>query len=164
MVAGFVASHGEQLLRFLRARVANTADVPDIAQEVYLRMLRIPNADSIRSPEAYFFTVARHVLQQYTLKASATTRPVELTDALLSTVTAPDANPVLEVHAQQCLEQVERALEELTPKARATFVLHRHDGLSLEEIAVRLEISISMVKKYLMNALLHLRQGLDKQE
>jgi len=43
----------------LLARVRNIADVPDITQEVYLRMLRVPNVESIRSPEAYLFTVAQ---------------------------------------------------------------------------------------------------------
>ena len=38
LVAGLVATHGNQLRRFLLARVRNIDDVPDIVQEVYLRM------------------------------------------------------------------------------------------------------------------------------
>ena len=72
LVTGLVASHGTQLRRFVFARARNVADVPDIVQEVYLRMLRISNADSIRSPEAYLFTVAQHVVQQHTMRQSAT--------------------------------------------------------------------------------------------
>ena len=70
LVAGLVASHGTQLRRFVLARARNVADVPDIVQEVYLRMLRISNAESIRSPEAYLFTVAQHVVQQHTMRQS----------------------------------------------------------------------------------------------
>jgi len=55
MVAALVASHGTQLRRFLLSRVRNNSDVPDLIQEVYLRMLRIPDHDAIRSPEAYLF-------------------------------------------------------------------------------------------------------------
>ena len=61
LITGLVASHGVKLRRFLLLRLRNAADVPDILQEVYLRMLRIPNVESIRSPEAYLFTVAQHV-------------------------------------------------------------------------------------------------------
>jgi DNA-directed RNA polymerase specialized sigma24 family protein len=61
---GLVASYRDQLRRFLFARVRNVAEVPDITQEVYLRMLRVPNVESVRLPEAYLFTVAQHVLQQ----------------------------------------------------------------------------------------------------
>jgi RNA polymerase sigma-70 factor (ECF subfamily) len=162
LVAGLVATHGAQLQRFLLARVANVADVLDIAQEVYLRMLRVPNIESIRSPEAYLFTVAKHVVQQHTLKALATPRSVELTQMLSSPAATVAVDPMLELDAQQCLEQLEEALEELSPKARATFILHRRDGLSIEEIGVRLGISRPMVKKYLMRALMHFRQRLDR--
>ena len=58
LIEGLVASHGDQLRRFLLSRVRNIADVPDITQEVYLRMLRVSDVESIRSPEAYLFTVA----------------------------------------------------------------------------------------------------------
>jgi DNA-directed RNA polymerase specialized sigma24 family protein len=82
LVESLVVSHGEQLRRFLLARVCNTADVADIVQEVYLRMMRVPNVESIRSPEAYLFTVAAHVVQQHTLKQSAAPPSADLTRLL----------------------------------------------------------------------------------
>jgi RNA polymerase sigma-70 factor (ECF subfamily) len=162
LVTGLVASHGTQLRRFVFARARNVADVPDIVQEVYLRMLRISNADSIRSPEAYLFTVAQHVVQQHTMRQSATPPTIQLAQLLNEPATTHDADPGLALEAQQCLEGMQLALEELSPKARATFMLHRRDGLSFDEIAARLETSRPMVKKYLMKALLHLRLRLEQ--
>ncbi len=162
LVADLVASHGDQLRRFLLARVRNLSDVPDIIQEVYLRMLRVPHAESIRSPEAYLFTVAQHVVQQHTLKQSAIPPSIELTRMLDPPRAAPDADPMLEVDAEQCLEKLQGAFEALAPKARATFMLHRRDGLSFDEIAARLGISRPMVKKYLMKALMQFRQQLEQ--
>ncbi len=66
--------------------------------------------------------------------------------------------------AQQCLEKLQRALDQLSPQARATFMMHRRDGLSFDEIAARLGISRALVKKYLMRALMQLRQPLEKVE
>jgi RNA polymerase sigma factor (sigma-70 family) len=163
-VAGLVASHGVQLRRFLLVRVRNAADVPDIVQEVYLRLLRVPNVESIRSPEAYLFTVAQHVVQQHALKQSATPPSIELTEMLNSPQAVPDVDPVLDLDAQQCLERLQGALDQLSPKARATFMLHRRDGLSFDEIAERLGTSRAMVKKYLMQALMQLRQRLERAE
>jgi RNA polymerase sigma-70 factor (ECF subfamily) len=163
-VAGLIAGHGEQLRRFLLVRVRNAADVPDICQEVYLRMLRVPNVESIRSPEAYLFTVARHVIQQHALKQSATPPSVELTEMFNSPHVAPDADPLLDLDAQQCLERLQSALDQLSPKLRATFMLHRRDGLSFDEIGARLNISRAMVKKYLMQALMQLRQRIERAE
>jgi len=162
LVAGLVASHGEQLRRFLLARVRNAFDVPDIIQEVYLRMLRVPNVESIRSPEAYLFTVAQHVAQQHTMRQSAMKPSVELTRMLNAPHAASPADPVLELDAQECLENLQGTLDALSPKARATFMLHRRDGLSFDEIATKLDISRAMVKKYLTKALMQFRLRLEK--
>lgn len=123
-------------------------------------MLRVPNVESIRSPEAYLFTVAQHVVQQHTLRQSAAPPSAEL-DQMLHTVRAADVDPALQIAADQCLEQLQQALDRLSPKARATFMFHRRDGLSFEEIAERLNISTAMVKKYLMKALMQLRQCIE---
>jgi RNA polymerase sigma factor (sigma-70 family) len=162
LVADLAASHGHQLRGFLVARVRNVTDLPDIVQEVYLRMLRIPHIESIRSPEAYLFTVAQHVVQQHTLRQTATPPSVELTQMLDMPSAIPDVDPVLATDAAQCVEQLQEAIEELSPKVRATFLLHRRDGLSLEEIGNRLGISRPMVKKNLMKALMHFRQRLER--
>jgi len=162
LIAGLVASHGVKLRRFLLLKLRNAADVPDILQEVYLRMLRVPNVESIRSPEAYLFTVAQHVVQQHGLKQSATPPSVELSEMLNSARAVPDVDPVLDLDAQQCLEQLQAELDRLPPKLRATFLLHRRDGLSLEEIAQQLGTSVPMVKKNLMQALVQLRQRLER--
>lgn len=164
LVAGLVASHGQQLRRFLLARVRNVADVPDFIQEVYLRMLRVPNAESIRSPEAYLFTVAQHVVQQQALHSSASTDPTQLMRVLDSSQSTPDANPELDASAQQCLEHLQKALDGLHPKARAAFILSRRDGLSFDEIAERLGVSRPMAKKYLTKALMRFRQSLAQQD
>ena len=162
LVADLASSHGDQLRRFLLARVRNVADVPDIVQEVYLRMLRVPNIESIRSPEAYLFTVARHVVQQHTLRQTATPPSVELTQMLDLPSATPDMDPVLATDAAQCVEQLQSAMEELSPKVRATFLLHRRDGLSFDDIGAQLGLSRSMVKKNLMKALLHFRRRLEQ--
>jgi RNA polymerase sigma factor (sigma-70 family) len=163
LIEGLVASHGDQLRRFLLARVRNIADVPDITQEVYLRMLRVPNVDSIRSPEAYLFTVAQHVLQQHTLKV-AVLPSVELAKVLHTQASGAHSDPALEVAAIQCLHRLQETLEKLPPKLRAVFMLSRRDGLSFDEIAARIGCSRPMAIKYLMKALLQLRQRLEAAE
>ena len=163
LIEGLVASHGDQLRRFLLGRVRNISDVPDITQEVYLRMLRVPNVESIRSPEAYLFTVAQHVVQQHTLKM-AELPSVELTQVLNTQSATAHADPAQELVAAQCLDQLQEALEKLAPKPRAVFILSRRDGLSFDEIAARLGCSRPMVKKYLMKALLQFRQRLEAAE
>jgi RNA polymerase sigma-70 factor (ECF subfamily) len=127
-------------------------------------MLRIPNIESIRSPEAYLFTVAQHVVQQHTLRQIAAPPSVELTQILDMPSTTPEVDPVLATDAAQCVEQLQDAIEELSPKVRATFLLHRRDGLSLGDISIRLGISRPMVKKNLTKALMHFRQRVEQDQ
>jgi RNA polymerase sigma factor (sigma-70 family) len=164
LVAALAESHGPQLRRFLLARIRNSADVSDILQDIYLRMLRIPRVESIRSPEAYLFTVAQHVLQQYTLLQSKARPSSDLAGILEGLHGRVEADPMLEVDAQRCLEELQQALDLLSPKVRATFILHRRDGLSIDEIGARLGISRPMVKKNLVKALMQFRRRLDQAE
>lgn len=164
LVAALAQSHGDQLRRFLATRVRNAADIPDIVQEVFLRLLRVPNHETIRAPEAYIFTIAHHAAQQHTLRQATQSRSVELSDVLPESRTAADVDPALEVSAQQCLEELNRALEGMSPKVQATFLFHRRDGLSMEEIGERLGISRLMAKKYMVKALFQFRQRLKDTE
>jgi RNA polymerase sigma factor (sigma-70 family) len=161
LVAGLMDSHGPQLRRFLLRRVRNVADVPDIVQEVFLRMLRIPEGEAIRSPEAYLFTVARHVAQQHALREAAAPPAVDVTQMMAELQASADSDPAMQASADQALERLDRALDRFSPKVRAVFILHRHHGLSLDQISKHLCISVPMTKKYLVKALLQIRQQME---
>jgi RNA polymerase sigma factor (sigma-70 family) len=156
LVEELAARHGPQLRRFLRPRVRNSADIPDIIQEVFLRLLRVPNHETIRAPEAYIFAIANNVARQHSLKSA------QLGDISSEMPTVCD--PALEVVAQQCVELLDRVLVQLSPKAQATFLLHRRDGKSMEEISQELGISRPMAKKYLVKTLVRFRKQLKDAE
>ena len=164
LVEELAARHGHQLRRFLRSRVRNSADIPDIIQEVFLRLLRVPNHETIRAPEAYIFTVAHHVAQQHSLQSTPNTAPAELGEVLSELRAVTEADPALEVVAQECVELLDRALLQLSPKARATFLLYRRDGKSIAQISQELGISRPMAKKYLVKTLVHFRKQLKDAE
>jgi RNA polymerase sigma factor (sigma-70 family) len=156
--------HGQRLRRFLHARVRNAADASDLVQEVYLRLLRIDDHETIRMPEAYVFALANHVLYQYRLRQSRTLEPAELIDAMTEAQAAFENDPLVQSANQQRIEELENILRDLSPKARATLIMHRRDGLTLEQIGVELGVSRPMVKKYLAKALLRCRQALEEKE
>jgi RNA polymerase sigma factor (sigma-70 family) len=155
---------GGRLRKFLRARVRNSADIPDIIQEVFLRLLRVPSRETIRLPEAYIFTIARHVAQQHRLGTSRAETHVEFDEALSELLPGSEPDPVLEVSAEQCRALVEETVRQMAPKVRATFLMTRRDGLSMDEISEQLAISRPMAKKYLVKALALLRKRLKEME
>ena len=57
---------------------------------------------------------------------------------------------------------LKQALEELPVKCRDIFVLHRVEGLSRAEIAIRMGLGERMVRLYMARALEHVRRRLDE--
>ena len=159
-------THGRHLRRFLSSRMRGAAaDVPDLIQEIYLRLLRIKDHEAIRNPQAYLFTVASHVLHQYTLGRVATPEkmaPLQVVSELQAAATAPD--PADEVDIEQRLEKMSRALESASPRAYATLIMYRCEGLTLEQIGVRLGVSPPMARKYLLRAIAFCDQHLEDME
>lgn len=164
-VAEIEKQHGRRLRRFLASRLRyGTADVPDLVQEVFLRLLRIDRHETIRSSEAYLFTVAFHVLHQHLMRRAAAPEAVEITTLIDQMEATPDADPANRAETAQQLEDLQHALGQLPPKAQAVLLLHRRDGYSLEEIADQLGFSRANAAKYLAKALLHCRQHLQERK
>jgi RNA polymerase sigma-70 factor (ECF subfamily) len=163
-VVAVAAEHGKRLRRFLLARVRNAADAADLLQEVFLRLIRVADHETIRMPEAYVFALANHVLYQHRLRRTRQPETVDILDVLAEVGRAPESDPAEQAETAERVEQLERSLSQLSPRAQAALVLHRRDGFSLEEIAAQLGVSRPMAKKYLAKALLHCRQRLQDEE
>ena len=159
-VTEIATQHGRKLRRYLAARLRNTADVSDLVQEVFLRLLRVERHESIRNPEAYVMTVAAHVLHQHTLRLATAPQALAASDVILDLQSVIETDPVAQLDARRRLEQLDYALSQMKPNVHATLVLHRRDGLTLEEIGKQLGVSRPMVKKYLAKALIQCRAQL----
>jgi RNA polymerase sigma factor (sigma-70 family) len=154
-------THGRELRRFLAARLRNAAaDTPDLMQEVYLRLLRVPDHEAIRNPQAYLFTVASHVLHQHTLRQSMTSPSAARLEPSPEIQWVANSDPAAEAELDEVFVELERSLQRLSPKVYAALILSRCDGMTLKEIADRLGVSRQMVKKYLAKALIDIRQRL----
>lgn len=164
-VAGIEKQHGARLRRFLASRLRHGAiDIADLVQEVFLRLLRIDHHETIRSSEAYLFTIAFHVLHQHKLRQAAMPEAVEITALIDEMEASPEEDPANQAEIRERLDALQAVLAQLSPKAQAVLLLHRRDGYSLEEIGARLGISRAMAAKYLSRALLHCRQRIREQE
>ena len=156
-VAIVAARYGRRLKRFLSVRLRNVHDAPDLAQEVFLRLLRVSEHESIRNPEAYLFTVAGHVLQQHALRHTAESSFIDITDAV-SELTCPEGeDPTARTDNAQRIEQLERMLSQLPPRVAAALVLHRVSGYTVQEVADQLGVARETAKKYLARAAEHFR-------
>ncbi len=157
-------AHARQLRRFFTARARNIADATDLVQEVFLRLLRIDHHESIHNPQAYLYTVASHVLHQHAMRHNVASEVVRFADVFADLRSTEETDPSVELEFEQRFEELGRALEQHSPRGYATLMLHRCDGIPLKEIASRLGVSYSMVKRYLAEALAYCHQQLEKME
>ncbi len=147
--------YGQRLRRFLSLRLRNVHDVPDLAQEVFLRLLRVDRHETIRNPEAYLFTVASHVIHQHTLRRSSEPISVEITEALAELQAPDNDDPTWRAESAQRIEAFEETIGQLPPRVAAALVLQRIGGYTVQEIADRLGVSRETAKKYLTRAAQH---------
>lgn len=158
LVEGLANDYGLDLIRFISKRVRTVADARDLAQEAYVRLLRMQRKDLIRHPRAYLYRIAANVLHEFELQRKADvaglarwTEEQQLDGGGYARSDAED--PALR-------SRLDSVLGELSPKCRAVLILHRRDGMTYEEIGTRIGISPSMVKKYLSQGLRHCRARL----
>jgi RNA polymerase sigma-70 factor (ECF subfamily) len=149
------AQYGRRLRRFLSVRLRNVHDVPDLAQEVFLRLLRVERHETIRNPEAYLFTVASHVIHQHMLRSSSEPISVDITEALAELQTPDGEDPISRAEGAQGVEALEQILKQLPPRVAAALVLQRIGGYTVQEIADRLGVARETAKKYLARAAEH---------
>jgi RNA polymerase sigma factor (sigma-70 family) len=154
--SGFVRevalAHGSALHRFLIKRLRAGEDAQDVAQEVYLRLLRLQRTDLIRQPAAYIYFLASQIVGEHRLRASR--QPVVYDSEMLDHVADAegyarrDELPDRE-HSERVLK---RALMRLSTAHRNVILLRKRDGFSIQEIADRLQMSPFKVRRYLVEA------------
>jgi len=159
LVERLAEQYGKDLVRFLARRVRTVMDAQDLAQEAYVRLLRLERKDLIRDPPAYLFRIASNVLFEFELKRKASLVGLSRWSDERRT---EDESPVTGNEGETLVlrERLGLAMSELSPKCRAVLILHRREGMTYEEIGARLNISTSMVKKYLAKGLRHCRERL----
>ena len=145
--------------RFLSVHLRNADDVPDLAQEVYLRLLRVSHQEAIRNPEAYLFTVANHVLYQHSLRRAAKTEFIDITEAMPELLAPAEEEPPARAENCQRLERLQRILRRLPPRVGAALVMHRIGGYTVQEVANELGVARETAKKYLTRAAEHCRKA-----
>lgn len=155
--ASIATRYGRRLRQFLSTRVRNAADASDLAQEVFLRLLRIENHESIRSPESYLFTIASHVLHQYTLRRDAVPAAINIDEMCAELRTGEGDDPSAQADTQLRIDRLQQALSQLPPMEKSALLLHRFAGLSIEEIGREIGVARPTAKKYLAKALVHCR-------
>lgn len=149
------------LLKYLTARFADGEEAKDIAQEAWLRIYRLDHPEALKNPKAFLFQTASNLAIDKLRRAKLEQRYVEQeTGAERPTSVESTVSVETTVENQDILSIINAALYELPMKCRQAFYMHRARGYSYPEIAKQLDVSTSMVEKYIIQALKHFRNKL----
>jgi RNA polymerase sigma-70 factor (ECF subfamily) len=154
--AGQFFGYTKQLRRYLAHRLPRPQDAEDVAQEVYLRLLDIDQT-KLRKPLAFIYGVACHAAIDHLRKARQSRELLreEEDDWLEDTTEATSDDLADRLNLQQ---QIDRALRQLPRTQALVLIAHKHLGLSYEEVAAKLDISIHTVEKYVTEAKSRMRE------
>lgn len=150
-----------ELLLSLGRRTRCAQRAQDVLHDAFLRFALAVHREPINQPNAYLRRVAHSVLIDHYRHAA---RYVPLPDddskpdnpgSTEPQHFAPSAEHLADM--QQRLEALQRILECLPPRCREVFWLARIEGYTQPRIAAQLGISVNMVERHLMRALLDLR-------
>lgn len=147
-----------ELVSFFARRTRERANVEDLVQQVYERLLKYRPRAPVMDPRAYLFQTARHVLSSANETLRQDRERYVVCDENSLALRA-DAVPSLWVEEEGgealALEEFERVLSELPSNCQVALVRQRRDGWSYQEIASELQVSVNSVKHYIVLALEH---------
>jgi RNA polymerase sigma factor (sigma-70 family) len=164
-LADLVTRHGASLEKYLARKMDNPEDAAEVAQEAFLRLHRMAQPETLDNARAFLYQVASNLaidqLRRRTLHFRfLKTEQQHSDEGDVFDNNASAASPEQILAAREKLAVIYQAVDELPFKIRQAFLLHRHRGMSYQDIASEMEVSVSSVEKYILEALKQCRKKL----
>lgn len=148
------------LYQFFIVHVKNPAIAEDLAQDVFIKFWeRRDQLKDIENMDAWLYTLARnHLTDHY--RRLATEKKYQ--QSVWNHMERHSNRVLLEIYKKELQDEIDHLLDQLSPRQKEVYLLSRENGLSLDEIAVRLKISPNTAKNHLVHALKVVRTGLNQ--
>jgi RNA polymerase sigma factor (sigma-70 family) len=140
-----VQPHEPLLRAYLQKQFPALPDVDDVVQESHLRLIKARERGGIASVKSYLFTIARHVAIDLT-RRNRHVAPTPVSDLPSWRVLEQSANAAESASLRQEVLLAAQAIDTLPPRCREIVTLRGVQGISYDEIALRLGISEQTVR------------------
>lgn len=153
-----VALHSQRVIQLAWRLVGNRADAEDLAQEAFIRLHRtLPDFRGEAGLATWFYrTVSRLAIdflrRERLRRKFFWFRRHEDEEDPRELVASTSPSPAQQLLAAEKMQQLQRALQQLSPRQRTVFVLRNDEGLPLKEIAEMLGLEEGTVKIHLHRA------------
>ena len=148
-------AHRAALIDYARPIVGCRSRAEDVVQEAYLRFATAgdrPADDPILQPVGYLYRIVRNLALDWARHLAQEDRPPP---AVMEQVVSAAPSPEQATVDRDQLRVVIAALEELPPRTRQAFELHRLQGATFPVIARQLGISVGLAHRLVKDALTH---------
>lgn len=147
-----VRRYSRALTSFFQRRVSNQDDVPDLVQDVFLRLSRLQKLPELLQPEAYLFQTASCALRDRVRRDTVRERTAHF--AFDETIHGNSSiTPERIVGGQLAVSELRDAIARLPERTRDIFVLRVFEDMSCAHIADAMGISRRAVEKHYARAL-----------
>lgn len=153
-------SHRARLIDYAAPLVGCRARAEDIVQEAFIRFSS--GEAKLAQPVGYLYRIVRNLAVDWARHVAV--EGTSSDTAALEEVPASAASPEQAAVYRDELRIVTEALAELPPRTRMAFEMHRLGGLTLQEIAGRLGISVGLAHQLVRDALSHCAERLRRAE
>ncbi|WP_313535471.1 RNA polymerase sigma factor [Sphingomonas sp.] len=147
------------LARFFERRVAMRDDVPDLVQDVFLKLSRMPDPSAIEQPDRFLFVTAANTLRDRARREAARGGIHESWDD--EAHPGSDFSPQRVLEGREAVLRLRDALLELPERTRDIFVLRVLEGLKIADIARLVGISTRATEKHVARAMAHVTTALE---
>ncbi|CAB1369868.1 RNA polymerase sigma factor [Denitratisoma oestradiolicum] len=162
-------SYNDTLVRYLTLRTKSVVEAMEIAQEAYLRVLAMPDSNKIIDMESFLFGISRNLHIDRVRSTICGFKAIEKGGMAVayggSTTEMSHVGPEEDAVANEILEKLKTVIEGLAPKCQQAFLLYKFEGIGYAEVASRMGLTESMVRKYVLHAVrvCHQSLGMDGQ-
>lgn len=143
-----ILSHEASLTRYLHRARQRPTDVPDLRQEIYVRVYESAARALPTSPRAFLFQTARNLIvdraRRERIVSIDYTQDLDALNVLIDEI-----SPEQRLSARQELKQLSTALDQLSDDCRSVIWLRRVEGLSQKEAAERLSLPEGTLESHL---------------
>ncbi|GHF13355.1 RNA polymerase sigma factor [Kordiimonas sediminis] len=149
--------HLQDFLAYTRARGVSRDDAEEIVQDAFARMNNYDQLEKVENDTAFLRTVIINIIRDRLRKRKVTPAFITYDDLTVEIATdAPSADD--KVCARQILHQTMKDLGSLPKRTKEIFLLYRLKDKTYAQIARHYNVSISVVRRHLRDAIMHLMQ------
>ncbi len=161
-IADAVRRERPRLQSFIRRRVDDEGDAEDILQDVFFELVAAYRVmRPVEQVGAWLLRVARNRIVDRFRKRREETIDGADAPGWADLLPSREAGPQAAFARRVLLEELDAALDELTPEQREAFVLHEIEGRSFREISAATGVGVNALLSRKHAAVLHLRGRLE---